>query len=217
MRKNIYVITTAAMMTGILLTACAPKTAVTETTGAVVESTADETAPEESLSEKTTEGAGGESAPSENVYDVYLEQAHEAVKQVYGDNYIPNMPYDAIALKEVFGVDDSLYDAFIAEGPMISVNIETFIGVKAKEGKAADVAAALEGYRKNQLDAAVQYPMNMVKAEASQVVTHGDYVFFVMLGAADMETEEKGEKEALESAKQNNQIGIDAISSIFAN
>ena len=59
--------------------------------------------------------------------------------------------------------------------------------------------------------------MNMVKAEASQVVIHGDYVFFVMLGAADMESEEKGEKEALDSAKQNNQIGIDAIASIFAN
>lgn len=65
---------------------------------------------------------------------------------------------------------------------MISVHVETFVGIKAKEGKAGDVAKELEAYRKKQIEEAVQYPMNMTKLEASQVITHGDYVFFVMLG-----------------------------------
>ena len=54
---------------------------------------------------------------------------------------------------------------------MISVHVETFVGIKAKEGKAGDVAKELEAYRKKQIEEAVQYPMNMTKLEASQVIT----------------------------------------------
>ena len=60
-----------------------------------------------------------------------------------------------------------------------------------------------------------QYPMNMTKLEASQVITHGDYVFFVMLGGADMEAEEQGADAALKSAKENNQIAVDVIAGFF--
>ena len=87
--------------------------------------------------------------------------------------------------------------------------------IKAKEGKAGDVAKELEAYRKKQIEEAVQYPMNMTKLEASQVITHGDYVFFVMLGGADMEAEEQGADAALKSAKENNQIAVDVIAGFF--
>ena len=205
MRKKIYVLAAAAVMAGVMMTACASKSTTEPTTEAVTE------APTQA---ETTEAESNGNSDEASA-DETLNKAHEAVKAAYGDNYIPNMPYDATALKEVFGVSAELYDSFIAEGPMISVNVETFIGVKSKEGKAADVAAALEAYRKKQLDEAVQYPMNMVKLQAAQVVTHGDYVFFVMLGAADPAEEEKGESEALESAKKNNQIAVDALAELF--
>lgn len=204
MRKNKYILLAAALTAGVMMTACTPKaeTGKEETT---VESTVAETIVEES-----TESATGEILQEET-----LEKVHDAVKKAYGDNYIPNMPYDTTALTEVFGLDPELYDAVIAEGPMISVNVETFIGVKAKEGKSKEVAEALEEYRRKQLEEAVQYPMNMVKLEAASVVTNGDYVFFVMLGSADEAEEVKGEKEALESAKKNNQIAIDVIDEII--
>lgn len=204
MRKNKYILLAAALTAGVMMTACTPKaeTGKEETT---VESTVAETIVEEST----------ESATGEILQDETLEKVHDAVKKAYGDNYIPNMPYDTTALTEVFGLDPELYDAVIAEGPMISVNVETFIGVKAKEGKSKEVAEALEEYRRKQLEEAVQYPMNMVKLEAASVVTKGDYVFFVMLGSADEAEEVKGEKEALESAKKNNQIAIDVIDEII--
>lgn len=37
-----------------------------------------------------------------------------------------------------------------------------------------------------------------------------------MLGSADTEAEEQGEEAALESAKANNQIGVDVIEGFFA-
>ena len=119
-------------------------------------------------------------------------------------------------MKELFGINSDLYDSFIAEGPMISVHVDTFVAVKAKEGKGEEVAQHLNDYRDSQLNGAMQYPMNLPKIEASQVVRHGDYVFFVMLGTPSEEAEAQGEEAALESAKENTQIAIDIIDGFFA-
>ena len=210
MRKKIYMLAAAAVMTGIMATACAPKNAAEAET---VISTEEETLE----STESTDVTGDAAGDLEAVTDEKLTQIHDAVKEVYGDAYIPSMPYDAAALEEVFGVKPDLCDAFIAEGPMISVHVETFIGIKAKEGKAAEIAKALTGYRDSQIQSAVQYPMNMVKLEASQVIEKGDYVFFVMLGSADESAEEVSEEAALESAKADNQKAVDVIDGFFKN
>ena len=78
------------------------------------------------------------------------------------------------------------------------------------------MAQHLNDYRDSQLNGAMQYPMNLPKIEASQVVRHGDYVFFVMLGTPSEEAEVQGEEAALESAKENTQIAIDIIDGFFA-
>ena len=114
--------------------------------------------------------------------DELLGKVYTAVKEAYGEKYVPGMMFDEAMLEGTFGISKDQYDSYVAEGPMISVHVETFVGIKAKEGKAGDVAKELEAYRKKQIEEAVQYPMNMTKLEASQVITHGDYVFFVMLG-----------------------------------
>lgn len=207
MRKRIYLLTAAAVMTGIMVTACAPKNDKGLQTSSAAETTAQETESEERASE--------ESEAAEASADEVLSAVHTAVKAAYGENYIPSMSYDAETLKKQFGVKAELCEAVIAEGPMISVHVETFIGVKAKKGKGGEVKAALDKYRQEQLEDSMQYPMNMVKLEASEVVEKGDYVFFVMLGSADEQSEEAGEEPALESAKKNNQKAIDAINRVL--
>lgn len=218
MRKNRYIL--AAVMMGIAVTACAPGTDGGAQTGAETEAVSDRETPEDTLevtpgmtdAPEETPGTA-ENAGSEAEQDEKLNQIHEAVKAAYQDAYIPSMPIDATALSEVFGVKEELCDAFIAEGPMISVHVETFIGIKAKEGKGEEVAKALAEYRDSQLKSSVQYPMNIVKLEASQVVEKGDYVFFIMLGSADDGAD--SEEAALESAKKNNQKAIDVIDGFF--
>lgn len=235
MRKNRYIL--AAVMMGLAVTACAPGTDGGAQTGAETEAVSGQETPEMPPEETdgmtdapeetsgTAENAGSETekgdteteaagaAGSEAEKDEKLNQIHEAVKAAYQDTYIPSMPIDATALSEVFGVKEELCDAFIAEGPMISVHVETFIGIKAKEGKGEEVARALTEYRDSQLKSSMQYPMNIVKLEASQVVEKGDYVFFIMLGSADDGAD--SEEAALESAKKNNQKAIDVIDGFF--
>ena len=213
MKKSVFLLAAAALAAGI--TACQPKTEGTAPSVSI-EETAEVT---QGSSQDGSEGGGngeisgagqGDQAAKEK-----LDEIQAALREAYGENYIPSMEFDALMLKEVYGIDESWYDAFLAEGPMISAHVETFIGVHAKEGKAGDVSKALEAYRKGQLEGAVQYPMNLPKIEASQVISHGDYVFFVMLGGAAPDAEEQGEAAALESAKENNQIGIDVIDRFF--
>ena len=97
----------------------------------------------------------------------------------------------------------------------ISTFVETFIGVKAKEGKGDDVEKALTEYRERLVGDTMQYPMNVSKIQASQVVRHGDYVFFVMLGGPDDAAMEQGDEAALKSAEENNKIAIDVIDGFF--
>lgn len=223
MKKRLYLLAAIAAMASI--TACAPKSEEQTTPQTTIEASQEDTieSAEEEGNSETGETPSEEEAPEQGSEinqgaestDETLNQLHSAVKKAYGEQYIPSMAYDETMLEEMFGVKKDWYDAYIAEGPMISVHVETFIGIKAKEGKTGDVAAALESYRKSQLESGVQYPMNLPKVEASQVVTHGDYVFFVMLGGADLDAEEQGEDAALQSARDQNQIGIDVINSFF--
>lgn len=219
MRKRTMIFAAAALAAG--LTACAPKTEATtpETTIEETQETAQETVPAESEENDETEsgetGAETNAETNAEISDELLGKIYAAVKEAYGEKYVPSMMFDETMMEGTFGITKEQYDSYVAEGPMISAHVEMFIGVKAKEGKAADVAKALEDYRKSQLDGAVQYPMNMPKIEASEVVTHGDYVFFIMLGSPEMEAEEQGEEAALESAKENNQIAVDTIAGFF--
>ena len=57
--------------------------------------------------------------------------------------------------------------------------------------------------------------MNISKVQASEVVRHGDYVFFVMLGTASEEAQEQGEEAALQSAQEENKKAVDAINAFF--
>lgn len=188
MKKSVFAI--AMFMTAVSLTACGGKTGAGN-------------------------GETAEAVESTQAVEVDLEKVHQAVKEVYGENYIPSAPYDAQALNDIFGIPEDLYEKFIAEGPMISVHVDTFLAVKANQGKGEAVEKLLGDYRTKLVEDSMQYPMNISKVEASEVVRHGDYVFFVMLGTASDEALDQGEEAALTSAQEENKKAVDAINAFF--
>lgn len=152
---------------------------------------------------------------TETAANVNLTEVLDSVKEAYGDRYMPNSEMDSQLLEDLVGLSPDLYEEFVAEMPMISTFVETFIGVKSTGGNGDEVEKLLNAYRDRLVNDTMQYPMNISKIQASQVVRHGDYVFFVMLGAADDAELEKGDEAALKSAQENNQIAVDVIDGYF--
>ena len=148
--------------------------------------------------------------------DVSLSEIHQAVKDAYGEDYYPDSSYLEDTFFEQFGINPDIVEEYIAECPQISVNIDTFVAVKSVSGQGKNVENALNQYRDNLQDSAMQYPMNRPKIAASQVIRHGDYVFFVMLGQVPADVEESGDEAAIEkSAKEQVQIGVQVIDKAF--
>lgn len=159
--------------------------------------------------------SSNETSAQETVADVSLDDVLNDIKEAYGENYVPDSAVDEQMLSDIIGLSPDLYESYVAEMPMISTFLETFIGVKAKEGKGEEAEKALNAYRDQLVNDTMQYPMNVAKIQASQVIRHGDYVFFVMLGAPSDEAMEEGDEEALKSAAENNQIAVDIIDGYF--
>lgn len=147
------------------------------------------------------------------VKEYSINEVHTIIKNTYGEDYRPNVEIPRESLKDLFGINLDDVEEYIAEQPMISANIDTFIAIKAKSGKAGAVASALNAYKDSLLDGAMMYPSNMPKAQAAKVISHGDYVFLVMLGAAgDMEADEETQ---LSFAKAQVEKGTNAINNYF--
>ena len=168
--------------------------------------------PSKPTTEKPSKPSNGKEEQKE---DVSLTEIVAAVKKAYGDGYLPNMTIDQDVLAEQYGIKKSMYEEVIAEGPMLSFQIDTFIAVKAKEGKAEEVKAAMEKYKQYLLDESMQYPMNASKIPATQVYCFGNYVFFSMLVSPQGE-EPESEEAYLEAAKKQNQIAYDTIAKFFS-
>ena len=143
--------------------------------------------------------------------EVSLEAIHGAVKDSLGKDYYPDMAIDKDMLEAIYGLDMDDIENYIAESPMITMNVDTFIAVKAKEGKIADVVEDLEEYRTFLINDGFMYPMNIAKVQASEVVSHNDYAFFIMLGAMD-EDIDASEEERLDFAKDE----VSKVKSVIA-
>ncbi len=161
----------------------------------------------------TLVGCKKEQGNNETV-NVSIESIHEAVKKELGENYLPDRDIEKAEIEEFMDIDMDNAEQFIAQSPMISMNVDTFIAIKAKEGMANDVEEDLIEYREFLNTEAFMYPMNLAKANASEVVRHGDFVFFVMLGAYD-DREEASEEERIIFAKDEVAKVKDVIDSFF--
>lgn len=144
--------------------------------------------------------------------DEKLTAAYKAARKAVGeDGFIPNAMDDTSRLEEAYGILPELVDSAIIEIPMMSVHVGTFAGIKAKEGKGAEVETALAAYRDQIAANEMQYPMNAQKSKAGLVAREGDYVFFVMMGYTSDEAMEMSDADQLAYYKAENQKAIDAM------
>ena len=147
--------------------------------------------------------------------DVALADIVKAVKDAYGENYLPSMELDAQVLEELYGLSPDMYEEAFGEMPMISVQVDTFVAVHASPGQADAVEAALNSYRDYLVNDTMQYPMNVGKINGSCVYRSGDYVFFIMLGDMPMEVTDQGDEAAKNYAQEQNRIAIEAIDAVL--
>jgi hypothetical protein len=145
-----------------------------------------------------------------------LEKIHSAIKETYGKNYIPSRSLDENFLSDVVGVKKEYIENYIAEGPMTSSCVDTFIGIKAKKGKAGEVENALKTYRNSLIKNTNLYPMNTAKLQASQVLVHKDYIFFIVLGEFEEQTEQTDKDILLALATIQIEKGTQAIKKVFS-
>lgn len=147
-----------------------------------------------------------------------VKKIRKAVMEAYGENYHANYSLTSEEINQTYGLSSKWYTAAVADVPMISVNVDTFVAVKAKDAKAKKkIKAKLEEYKDTQINDALQYPMNLLKFQASQIYTKGNYVFFIMLGSIDNETMQTAtEEEQIEMFKEQNQLAVDTIKGLFA-
>lgn len=142
-----------------------------------------------------------------------LSAVQKAVREAYGEDYIPSQAIEKEALSEVYGINPDDVEEFIGEGPAISAHVDQFIAIKAKDGKGPDVEKQLNAYRDKLLEGTGQYPNNMAKIKSSAVTRYDDYVFFTMLGKMD-DTSDNDES-ALEFAQNEAKKAVDAIANLF--
>jgi len=145
------------------------------------------------------------------VYDgADLDAAVDAVKDAYGEFYGPSSMIDATMLEDIMKVKaDDVVD-FYAEGPLMSMSVDTLIVVIAKDDKIDTVKKALEDYKYYLEHDAFNYPMNMAKVSTSQVVVKGNVVALVLLGKYD-DRNEATDEQRIEFAQQQVQLGVDAL------
>ena len=174
-------------------------------TGAATETGVEST---EGTAEST--GTSVESTEAENV-GTPLQNAKKAVTDALGDDYWPDSEIPEEMLNETYGVSADLYDAYLGECPMISVNVDTLLIIHAKDGKVEDVENALNAYRDSLVNDTMQYPMNLGKIQASRVERIGDYVCFVQLGADTSSVEEQGDEAVITYCQEQNELALEAV------
>lgn len=163
-------------------------------------------------------GGCGTKGNNENVdsgnTDVDIKEIHAKIKKEFGEAYIPDTEIEKDVLEDVMGIDMNNVKDYIAESPMISVNVDMFIAVESKEDKGDLVESDLTDYRDYMVNNAVMYPMNIAKVNASKVVKYGDYVFFIMIGEYDSR-DDVTEEQALIFAKEQVDKAEKIIDSFF--
>ena len=102
-----------------------------------------------------------ESKPTAETNDVAIEDIHTAIKELFGENYLPSMPLDTEYLEMTYGVKPEWIESYVAEIPMISFHVDTLIAIKAADGQADNVESALNDYRTYVVENSLQYPANV--------------------------------------------------------
>lgn len=158
--------------------------------------------------------AGCGNSGSATQKDVPVEDILQAVKDAYGENYLPDTAVDEVTLEEMLGIDTEDMETVVAEMPMIGFHPDRVIIAKAKEGKGAEVEEEFLDFKEYLVEESFMYPANMAKTKAAEVVRNGDYVAFLLVGAAN-ENMDASEEEQLKFAQEQTKIAVDAFNSVF--
>lgn len=159
----------------------------------------------------TIEAATKKKAPS-------ISKVYSAVKKAYGDKYVPNSRITKKEdIKSRYGISASWYSSVIAEVPMINVNIDELVIVKAKNTSSKKkIKSALLAYQKKLKEDTFQYPANQLKLQASRVYVKGDYVCFFTLGSISNEqAQQKDESKVIDAYKAENEKAVKAIQKLY--
>lgn len=206
--KNFKYLLVTMMVAG-ALTACSTK----EETPAVE--------PETPQQEATPEVNDGDTIENEATEEVTvnvtgpLADAYKAIREVYGEDYLPNMEIPTELLETVYGINPEYVAQVVAEQPMIGAHPDLFIGIEATEGNADAVEEALKSYQDYLINESMQYPMNLAKVSACEVLRYDNYVFLVMLGAINDDMD-ASEEDAAAFAKAEMQKAVEALDAVFA-
>lgn len=155
-----------------------------------------------------------EDSDTTNKKDVTVDKILNAIKAAYGENYLPNMEIPAEILESEFGLTPDMYEAVKAEQPMIGTHADRVVVVKATEGRADDVEAALNTARENKINDTFQYPLNLPKINAAKIVRNEDFVCFLLVGAIN-ENMDATEEEAKQFAEDEVEKGVNAFNDLF--
>lgn len=134
-----------------------------------------------------------------------------AVTDILEENYWP----DRLLSKEEFfretGIEEELYDEFLAENISIGTDIDMLFVVLAKEDKVAEVEKAFNDYRNKLIRKYERRPQRHAKASASRIEVIDKYVCYVQLGADTTKVAPEGSEKVLLFCQQENERAIDAI------
>ena len=203
--KKIIAIFFAIIVMAAAFVGCNPSTNDTSSEG----TSSVETSSEEVSSEETVD-------PTTKLNTILAD-----VKAAYADDaeyseflqYLGALDVDMFA--DVYMVDKANIEALVAEVSMMSANIDRFIGVKAVEGKGAEVEAALKAFYENDKANLAWYPTNVAKTEAAKIIAHGDYVFYIILGNNPAVDAELSEADAIAFAEEQIKKAVDVINAAF--
>ena len=145
-----------------------------------------------------------------------LNKVYNAVKDAYGKDYIPNSKLSKDEVNARYGLKKEWYSGVVAELPMISVNADELVIVKAKSvDSKKKIKNALKQYQKNLMENMHQYPANQLKVQASKVYVKGNYVCFFVLGSIDSKTEQKSDEKVIAAYKKQNEKAVNAIKKLY--
>ncbi len=145
-----------------------------------------------------------------------LNKVYNAVKGAYGKDYTPNVKLSKDEVNARYGLKKEWYSGVVAELPMISVNADELVIVKAKDADSKKkIKNALKQYQKNLMENMHQYPANLLKVQASKVYVKGNYVCFFVLGDIDSKTEQKSDEKVIAAYKKQNEKAVNAIKKLY--
>lgn len=157
--------------------------------------------PPQTMADNTTQATTTDNVAN----DVTCKEIDAAVAQALGDGYWLDTEMPGL---EDLGITEDMYSDFVYKVPLMSVNVDTLIIVKANEGKLDEVVKALENYQSMLRSDAMQYPSNLAKIANSVIKTYGNYAAFIQLGA------DKAENAVIEATEKNNNMSEDEVAAL---